>query len=67
MWTLQMFHLEFLLLGLKLNASSPDGIVVPFLWFLSIVCQEPMSIVVSCLNTQEVPHNTKKYFLIVPK
>lgn len=57
-----MFHLQFLLLGLKLNLSSPDGIVVPFLWFLSIVRQEPMGIVVSYRNTQEMPHDTEKIF-----
>lgn len=67
MWTLGTFHLEFLFLGLKLNLSNPDGIVVPFLWFLPIVCQEPMGIVVSYRNTQEMPHNAEKYFLIVPK
>lgn len=66
MWSLWLFHLEFLLLGLKLNLISPDGIV-SFLWFLSIVCQEPMGRVVSYRNTQEMPHNTKQCFSIVPK
>lgn len=54
-----MFPLELLLLGLKLNLSSPDGIAVPGLWFLSIVCQEPAGKVVSSRNTQEMPQTLK--------